>query len=314
MIIGHQKQWEFLKKIARATNPPHALLFSGEDGLLKKEVAIEFIKLLNCKNKDFNKRPCGKCHSCCALDSGTHPDFLLVEPVKSLISISKIRELNWRLALKPLEADYKTVIIDKCHLMNQDAQNALLKTLEEPKGTSLLILLSEYPRMLFPTVRSRVCEIKFFPVGEVEIKDFLKSQGASEKDIKEILRFSHRKPARAIDLLEHPQQIEDQKKKLLDIIEIMRSPLGFCFGRAKTLSEKPGEVGEILHVWLRYFRGLLLKRVSGYSESTEKGLSGPSLAKIKKVIKNIERVDFLLTTTNINPRIALEFLMVELKT
>lgn len=329
MIVGHQKQWEFLRKSARVLRVPHALLFSGEEQIGKKKVAIEFIKLLNCENKDFNVRPCQNCRSCQAIQKRIHPDFIIIEPQKSLsgkgsrtmIQISQIRKLNWQISLKPFEAHFKSAIIDSAHLMNQEAQNSLLKTLEEPKGTSFLILISECPERLLPTVRSRVQQIKFYPVKQAEVKDFVKhsrefraeARRLSEKDIQEIVRLSEGKPGRVIDFLQNPQELEDYKKGILELLEIIDSDLAFCFQYAKLWAGNPDTLRATLDIWLRYFRGLLLARVSPCFAAGKSGGQNYSLAKLKKIIEVLQRIDFLLFSTNINPKLALEFLMVELK-
>jgi len=329
MIIGHQKQWEFLRKSARVLRVPHALLFSGEEQIGKKKVAIEFIKLLNCENRDFDAKPCHNCRSCEAIQKRIHPDFIIIEPKKSLsgkqgramIQISQIRKLNWQIALKPFEAHFKSAIIGSAHLMNQEAQNSLLKTLEEPKGTSFLILISEYPSRLLPTVRSRVQQIKFYPLKQSEIEDFVKHsrefrpeiQKLSEKDIQEIVRLSEGKPGRVIDFLQNPQKLEDYKRRALELFEIIDSDLAFCFQYAKLSADNPDTLRTTLNIWLRYFRRLLLAQVTPCLAAGKSGGQNYSLAKLKKIIEVLQRVDFLLSTTNINPKLALEFLMVELK-
>ncbi|PIV68380.1 MAG: hypothetical protein COS07_04185, partial [Candidatus Aenigmarchaeota archaeon CG01_land_8_20_14_3_00_37_9] len=152
----------------------HAYLFCGQEKLGKKTIALEWISSL------FGQD----------LQNAQHPDLIFLEPTdppsvkdskekptgKKEIRISQIRELIWKLSLKPYSAPYKAVIIDQAHLMNQDAQTSLLKTLEEPKGKTFLILITEMPESLFPTIRSRVENIKFYPVKKEEIKNYLKKQ------------------------------------------------------------------------------------------------------------------------------------------
>jgi len=121
MIIGHQKQWEFLKFLVKIKKIPHALLFVGPEKIGKKTLALEFASLI------LKQSLRG------------HPDFVFLEPINGEIKISQIRELILRLSLKKSSAPFKIVIIDNAHLMNFQAQNCFLKTLEEPKGESVLI-------------------------------------------------------------------------------------------------------------------------------------------------------------------------------
>ena len=154
MIIGHQKQWEFLKKSFELGRATHAYLFEGQEGLGKKTLAIELAK-------EILKEDVSKKH---------HPDYVLIEPEKKEIQIGQIRDFIWRLSLKPVLGQVKFAIINQAHSMNEEAQNCFLKTLEEPKGNALMILITEYPQMLLPTIRSRCEIIKFYPVKRSEIE------------------------------------------------------------------------------------------------------------------------------------------------
>lgn len=133
-IVGHEKQWEFLKQSAELNKSPHAYLFSGQEKLGKRTLALEWASLIF--NKDLQKSP--------------HPDLILIEPRNREIQIAQIRNLSWKLSLRPYSAPFKIAIIDQAHLMNQEAQTSLLKTLEEPRGKTFLILISNYPEILFP--------------------------------------------------------------------------------------------------------------------------------------------------------------------
>ena len=165
LIIGHQKQWQYLKKLAETDKLPHALLFYGQEKLGKKTFALEFVKWL--LKDDIEKRQ--------------HPDFIFIEPEEKEIKISQIRELIWRLSLKPSLAPLKAAIINQAHCMNQEAQSCFLKTLEEPKGKTVLILVSEYPEALFPTILSRLQKIRFYPPKLAEMDDYLKEKGLEKK-------------------------------------------------------------------------------------------------------------------------------------
>ncbi|HUW71614.1 MAG TPA: hypothetical protein VMV66_00235, partial [Candidatus Humimicrobiaceae bacterium] len=232
MVVGHQKQWQFLKKSVRLGRFSHAYLFSGQDKLGKKTIAYEFIKLFFGNN---------------IIQS--HPDFIFIEPTEKEIQIKQIRDLNWRLSLKPFSAPLKAVIIDQAHLMNAEAQNCFLKTLEEPRGETLLILISEYPEFLFPTIRSRVEIIKFYPVPRKEIEDYLKEKGIDEKKSWLISQISQGKPGVVIDFLNYPQKLKEREALINEIVELTKSDLNFRFQYAKKLS-KMDDLKKILNTWL----------------------------------------------------------------
>lgn len=243
-MITHQDQWNFLIKSAELNKLPHALLFYGEKDLAKKDFALEFSKFL--------------------IGKIAPPDFVLIEPQKSTIEISQIRDLIRSLSFKPYLADFKLAVIDKAHLMSREAQNCFLKFLEEPKAKTFLILITEYPFLLLPTILSRTQKIRFYSSQQKEIN----SQFVS------------------------------------DLNRIVQSDLAARFQYAKDLVGQNLE--EILDNWLRYFRKLLIAKLN------HKELSSYSLAKLKDIIRSIQSTKFLLSTTNINPRLALEILLMKL--
>src|SRR4030042_5617712 len=126
MIIGHKKQWQYLLKSKETGRLSHAYLFCGQEKLGKKKVALEWISLL--LGEDVFKN--------------NHPDLTLIEPEGKEIQIGQIKQLIWNLSLKPYSAPFKVALIDRAHLMNEEAQASLLKTLEEPKGETILFLVS----------------------------------------------------------------------------------------------------------------------------------------------------------------------------
>lgn len=305
MILGHKKQWELLKKITESESFSHAFLFSGEEKLGKKKIALQWISTLF--GEDVEKR--------------LHPDFILVEPekpdpdkaarVREEIQIGQIRDLIWRLSLKPYAAPLKAAIIDKAHSMNEEAQSSLLKTLEEPKGRTLLILITEYPERLFPTILSRVQTVKFFPVKKEEINNYLKKQEVSQSSSERIIESCWDRPGAAVDFLNSPEKLDDFQNKIKELIKISNSDLAFRFQCAKNLSENTQDLKEVLNIWLRYFRDILIKNLSQKPESSQQ-INRYSFTKLKKIINTIQNTIYWISSTNANPRLALEILMMEL--
>lgn len=301
-FIGHSKQWRFIKALVRNSRRPHAFLFSGAEQLGKKKVALELIKSLDCQTS--NDGCCGACATCRSFKQRTHPDFIFLEPQegKREIQIAQAREMIWKLSLKPLVSFFKTAIIDNAHLLNRESQNALLKTLEEPKGETLLILISHRPQFLLPTVRSRLQEIKFFPVVRPELEKFLSEKGVLQKEIDEIIELAGGRPGRALGLWQEPQQLARQKETRKALPKLLKSDLAGRFSYAKDKSLE--EIKENLEIWLGYLREILLLGLRTRSRD---------LSEILRAIQAIERLNLvILTHKNINPRLALEGLMLEL--
>ena len=282
MIIGHKKQQQFLKKIIASGKIPHALLFVGPEGIGKKTLALKVISDL------FRE------------DILHHPDFILIEPQGKQIKINQIRDLNWRLSLKPVKAPFIFALIEDAHLMTREAQNSFLKSLEEPRAETVLILITQYPNFLLPTIISRCEIIKFYTPREKEIKDYLVAKGAKEKEIEKILDLSFLRPGLAIELFENPEQLKEREKILKEFIKMSKSSLALRFGYAQKLSKKEN-LKEILNVWLSYLRNLLL---------SEKGKAKEK--RIVSFINSLQETIFLMLTTNVNSRLALEVLLMEL--
>jgi len=291
MIIGHKKQWQYLLKCKETGRLSHAYLFVGQERLGKKKVALEWISLL--LGEDVFK--------------ANHPDLTLIEPEGKEIQIGQIKQLIWNLSLKPYSAPFKVALIDRAHLMNEEAQASLLKTLEEPKGETLLVLVSEEPKYLLPTIISRVQTIKFYPVVKEEITGYLAGEGLTKKESEEIFKISLGSPGLAVDYVTNPQALSSFRKKESELAEISKSALHSRFQYAKELSEDHKDLKDTLDVWMSYLREVLLLKVK-----TGEGKGNYSISKLKTILQLIQDTNYLIFNTNVNSRLALEKLMLEL--
>jgi len=205
MLVGHKKQWEFLKNKFETDQLSHAYLFTGADGIGKKLFAKEFSEFIGCK----------------------FPDLMSVEPVEGKeIPVAKVREVKNFLAYKSYNGGFKIVIIDEAEKMNQEAQSCFLKTLEEPKGQTLLILISSKPDMLLPTIFSRCQTMKF------------------------------QKPQ---NLPENAEKKEKEKIILKDLLSVIGSDFAEKFKYTKSIDFKKQNAGEIIEVLQKHLRKDLLK-------------------------------------------------------
>ena len=164
---------------------PHALLFTGIDGVGKNRIATLFAMTANCADRTGSSgsaasspaaaglHPCGVCRSCRKIEKGIHPDILRVQPDGRMIRIHQIRSLIETLSLKPMEARRRFVIIEQAETMRPAAANALLKTLEEPPDRTILILMAGQAADLLPTIVSRCRHVRFHPVSVESIAERL---------------------------------------------------------------------------------------------------------------------------------------------
>ncbi len=288
MIIGHQKQWRFLVESAKINKLPHALLFSGPEKIGKKTLALEFLSYVF-------KSPLKN-----------HPDFIFLSPINEEIKISQIKELISKISLKRSFAPFKGVIIDRAHLMNFQAQNCFLKTLEEPLGKTVFILITENEARLLPTILSRCQIIKFFPLPQKEIEKIFKERGFQKETAEKLAEFCSGRPGVAFDLISSPQKIKFYKKTIFDLISLFEKNLDQRFQYVKEITEN---CNEILKIWLFYLRDILKKKLEGREPEKFKNLS---LKRLKNIIEFIQETFFLTSNFNINKKLALENLMLKL--
>jgi len=314
MIIGHQTQWQYLKKLAEGEKIPHAFLFTGEEKIGKKKTAVEFAKAVCCLKEDPAKRPCNECSSCLEIEKGIFPDFKIIRPddVGSLkaplkkgrkIQIYQVRQVKASFNLGSYNSSFKIAVIDEAHTMNSQAQNSLLKLLEEPKGKALFILITPFPKMLLPTIVSRTQTLRFQRVGQKEIeKSLIDLFGLGEKEAEEMSELSEGKPGLAFDFAQDPEKLEEYKKRIQDTKKLLEGTLAFRFSYAKSLSEDPLKTSEMLDFWTSYFRKSLLSKLDK---------SEPFLRE-KKSLDSLQKVRFAVSSTNVSSRLALEMLMLEI--
>ena len=179
-ILGHQRQTETLRLALAKGRLHHAYLFAGPEGVGKRTLALALAKAIHCAERvdDF----CGQCANCARIEDGNHPDVRTIEPLagKKEISIQQIREIEKQLNFRSFSGRKKIAVLDPATLMNLSAQNALLKTLEEPPQGSLLVLVATNTGGLLPTLRSRCLRLSFGSLQCAQLANYL----ASKKGLK----------------------------------------------------------------------------------------------------------------------------------
>lgn len=323
-LIGHQTQWNFLIKLIQNQRIPQAIIFSGQEKLGKKKIALEFIKLLNCQkvhfqNKEKEITPCQFCISCKTLQKNRSPNLFFLEPIGKEIQIDQIRNLQTILSLKPQLGNFKTTIIDRAETLNSEAQNCLLKNLEEPKGQVLLILITSQLERLLPTIRSRCQILKFFPVPFLEISEKLKGK-VKETRLKKIFFLSSGRPGQVIDFLEKPEEFSQAVKIFQEGERILKSELFEKFIFISRFFRKEISLKEIINFLNNlenYLRLVLLKKIGVKNEILDsfnlKETKNYSYQKLKENLENIQILKNLISYTNINLKLALENLFLNLE-
>ena len=177
-VVGHKNIIKYIESAVSADAVSHAYILNGERGSGKKLLANLFSMSLQCENREEDGDACGKCRSCRQAVSGNHPDIIRVTHEKpNTISVDDIREqVNNDIVIKPYSSKYKIYIIADADMMSVQAQNALLKTLEEPPQYAVIMLLTENAEALLPTIRSRCVMMKLRNIKDQLVKKYLMEQ------------------------------------------------------------------------------------------------------------------------------------------
>ena len=195
-----------LKKIVQNNNVLHSYLFLGKEGIGKKEIAKEIAKEILCLTKD---EECN-CKSCIRFDSQNHPDIKIINEESETIKINTVREMIQTVYEKPILSDKKIYIINDCDKMTKEAQNSLLKTLEEPPEYIVIILIASNSDMILNTIKSRCTKIVFDKLKEKEIKEILNNTEFNNIKISgNMYDFFDGSIGKALQILERKEQYEN---------------------------------------------------------------------------------------------------------
>lgn len=202
-LIGHDTTVAYLKKIIAEDKFPHAVIFSGAEGVGKRLAAEICAAALLCENPNAGE-PCGTCESCRLVTARSHPDFYIVEAEATKtarnIKIGQIRDMQSKASLKPLNSARRVVIIDGAELMNNAAANCLLKTIEEPPGQTIFILLTANRSSLLMTIRSRCRAIQFDKLTPAQIQEALINRGVESAEAERLSVIADGSFGRALKL------------------------------------------------------------------------------------------------------------------
>ena len=274
-VLGQLQPKKILTNALQNSSVAHAYLFYGQESIGKKKLAIAFAKALNCKETD-PLDACDECASCLKIERRIHPDFFYIEPAKStptsreaVIKIEEIRELQKKLAYLPYEGKTKVVVIDSAELMNVQAANSFLKTLEEPPSSTVLILISSNPHRLLPTLISRCQGIQFHRLSLNDIREILKSQPQEERESLTESEFRVNRSQGSVDraLAEDLAEMEGLREQLLEVLKnVSFDRMDIVFGFAKAWARQTEQLQIVLNELLGLIRDLALYR-SGCGQS-----------------------------------------------
>jgi DNA polymerase-3 subunit delta' len=312
-ILGQEGCITLLRRSLSRGKTAQAYLFEGIEGCGKKKTAAAFIEALFCGRDEG----CGVCSSCRRVAQFQHPDLHLVEPDGAFIKIDQIRELQKVLSYRPYEAPRKACIIDGVERLNPAAGNALLKTLEEPPGNALIILLTANLDGVLPTIISRCQQLRFPALPQASVEAFLVGRDCLPETARLVASLAGGSLKKALDIC--AEEALSDRKAVLELLDTFTArEMAPLFAAAETLSGDREQALETLELLIAYLRDLLL--VQGGSPEVvngdllpliEKNARRFSLDDIMDRIGSVFEVRAALQR-NVNPRLALEVLFMRL--
>lgn len=274
-VIAQERALSSLRAALRRGTLHHAYLFGGPEGVGKARVARLLAQAANCEEgaagtHGYREDPCGRCPACQKIEKGIHPDVTVLAEERAMVKagrweaksgrapsrdivVDQVRDLvDHRLSLARFEGRRRFVVIDPADAMNPQAQNALLKTLEEPPGDTTLILVASSPDSLLPTIRSRCLRVPFGPVPVEAIEARLVAEGHAEDKARLAAALSGGSLGRALAL--DDDELATRREAVERVAELGPDDPAAWLEAARTLGEKREEAEslcELLLVWLR---------------------------------------------------------------
>ncbi len=249
-IIGHVKIIKQLEHQVIKNEVSHAYLFSGISGIGKKKTALYFAAMLVCRGKE---KPCGHCLACKQISHQTYPDLLIIGPEQNQarIKIKQIREMINGLGVIPYSGEKRIIILDQAEKMTTEAQNSLLKSLEEPLSQNIFVLVTDQAKSLLATVVSRCQTYHFQPLAQEEMTKILKDD-FDPGQIKEVLATAGGSVEQARYLLEHPQIREEQTQLLREFYQLLQGKEIIVFPLAERLALDKDKSLKALNFLIRF--------------------------------------------------------------
>ena len=320
-VIGHQEVIEHFQKGIEENKVSHAYILAGEKGSGKRLLARIFASTLQCEKQGIN--PCGKCQSCMQVEGGNQPDIIYVTHEKASIGVDDIRnQVNADVAIKPYSSPYKIYIIPDGEKMTEQAQNALLKTIEEPPAYAVFLLLTENVSAFLPTILSRCVTLQLKPVAPKLIKKYLMEQYQIPDYLAELSAgFSQGNVGKAIRYASSEEFIQMKKDTIQVMTHLADMKQYEVMQFIKTMSENKQQVEDYLDIMLLWYRDVLMFKVTqdpngllfaDEIRTIQKQAESKQYEGIEEIINAIERAKVRLKA-NVNFVTAMELMIAVMK-
>ncbi len=262
-VIGHENIIEHLQSSIAHGRINHAYIFDGIEGVGKKTLSNSFAKALNCEKKGIDA--CGSCISCKTFDTGNNPDIIYITHDKKDITVSDVREqIIKNITLKPYRNKYKIFIIPEADKMNILAQNAFLKTLEEPPEYGIFLLLCENYNKFLVTILSRCVMFKLHPLPYNKITDYLaESMNISKEQAELYSTYSQGSIGKALKLFNSDEFRDMRDTAIETALKLEKADMIELYSLVDTLREQKNTLDSILEIMYLVYRDALVLKETG---------------------------------------------------
>lgn len=321
-IVGHEQIKEHMQAAIRDKKPFHAYLFQGEEGVGKEALARTFAAGLQCQSESTDK-PCKECVSCRQMESGNQPDVIWVTREKASLGVDEIREqLCNTMDIKPFSSPYKIYLVPEAEKMTEAAQNALLKTIEEPPEYGIVILMTSNISALLPTIQSRCLTMEFRPLSTAVVESYVKEHcQVPDYQARASAAFAQGNLGKAMRYAKSEDFIERKDHIISLLRHVEQMDLSEMLAVIKDLGTRKDEVRDYIDLMVLWYRDVLLFKATkdinqllfqDESSYISREASHRSYEKIEEILQAFEKAKVRLRA-NVNFDITMELMLLTLK-
>ena len=321
-IVGHEQIKEHMQAAIRDKKPFHAYLFQGEEGVGKEALARTFAAGLQCQSESTDK-PCKECVSCRQMESGNQPDVIWVTREKASLGVDEIREqLCNTMDIKPFSSPYKIYLVPEAEKMTEAAQNALLKTIEEPPEYGIVILMTSNISALLPTIQSRCLTMEFRPLSTAVVESYVKEHcQVPDYQARASAAFAQGNLGKAMRYAKSEDFIERKDHIISLLRHVEQMDLSEMLAVIKDLGTRKDEVRDYIDLMVLWYRDVLLFKATkdinqllfqDEASYISREASHRSYEKIEEILQAFEKAKVRLRA-NVNFDITMELMLLALK-
>jgi DNA polymerase-3 subunit delta' len=320
-VVGHHWAVDMLEKHVVHGTTRHAYLLAGAPGLGRRTLALRFAQALNCQTPVAPGVPCRQCRDCKQIAAMQHADLTVIqaEAEGGTLKVDQIRESRRTLTLKPYQSKYRVALFLRFQEANDNAANALLKTLEEAPSYAVLILTADNPEQLLPTIVSRCEVLRLRPLQVEEVQKELENRGVEGGRAKLIAHISGGRFGYAQRLIEDESLLERREERLNDLQSLISASRVEKFSYADKLARDKESMRQAILVWLSYWRDVMLRTAHASTPlvNVDRNVEIEDLAQrldlsmARRVVSGLEDV-LEKMERNVNARLLAEVLLLDL--